>query len=257
MCSHYTALKKASRWRNTFGRGIPVHQTDMWPKCPGVFIRRPPERESGDEAAPEREAAVGRWGLISAMTRAENADNAQKLSTFNALSESAAKSFTFGNAWRGGQRCLIPAEAVFEPDWRSGRAVATQFARADGAPLGIASLWDKWCSPSGEWIESYTMLTINADQPPLFKDYHRPGDEKRMVVILPDGAYGDWLTGAGDIRDFLNHYPTEQLVAEPVMREMVGHIDLPANTTHFPTGAITILACCHGYQYESVSKVLS
>ncbi|CAM3450589.1 hypothetical protein BOSP111201_05560 [Bordetella sputigena] len=41
--------------------------------------------------------------------------------------------------------------------------------------------------------------------------YHRPGDEKRMVVILSPGAYEDWLTGAHDIRDFLVPYPAELL----------------------------------------------
>ncbi|WP_427183604.1 SOS response-associated peptidase [Bordetella bronchialis] len=224
MCSHYSALKKAEQLERYFrARGIPIPKSDMWPRYPGVFVRRPPEWDSGDDAVPEREAVVGRWGLISAMTRADNADKAQKLSTFNARSESAAKSFTFGNAWRRGQRCLIPAENVFEPDWRSGKAVATRFTRTDGAPLGIAGLWDKWRSPAGEWIESFTMLTINADQHPLFKDYHRPGDEKRMVVILPDGAYGDWLAGTGDIRDFLQPYPADQLVAEPVVKTAVAN----------------------------------
>lgn len=224
MCSHYSALKKAEQLERYFrARGIPIPKSDMWPRYPGVFVRRPPEWDSGDDAVPEREAVVGRWGLISAMTRADNADKAQKLSTFNARSESAAKSFTFGNAWRRGQRCLIPAENVLEPDWRSGKAVATRFTRTDGAPLGIAGLWDKWRSPAGEWIESFTMLTINADQHPLFKDYHRPGDEKRMVVILPDGAYGDWLAGTGDIRDFLQPYPADQLVAEPVVKTAVAN----------------------------------
>ncbi|ARP90342.1 DUF159 family protein [Bordetella genomosp. 9] len=224
MCSHYTALKKAEQMEKYFrARGIPIPKSDMWPRYPGVFVRRPAEWESGDEAVPEREAVIGRWGLISAATRAENAAKAQKLSTFNVRSESAAKSFTFGNAWRRAQHCIIPAEAVFEPDWRSGKAVATRFTRADGAPMGIAGLWDKWRSPTGEWVESYTMLTINADQHPLFKHYHRPGDEKRMVVILPDGAYGDWLTGAGDIRDFLQPYPADQLVAEPVVKTAVAN----------------------------------
>jgi putative SOS response-associated peptidase YedK len=223
VCSHYTALKKAEQMERYFrARGIPIPKSDMWPRYPGVFVRRPAEWESGDEAVPEREAVVGRWGLISAMTRPEKAKDAQKLSTFNARSESAAKSFTFGNAWRRAQHCIIPADAVFEPDWRSGKAVATRFTRADGAPLGIAGLWDKWRSPTGEWVESYTMLTINADQHPLFKDYHRPGDEKRMVVILPDGAYGHWLTAsAADTMDFLNPYPAEQLVAEPVVKTAV------------------------------------
>jgi putative SOS response-associated peptidase YedK len=219
MCSHYTALKKAEQMERYFrARGIPIPKTDMWPRYQGPFVRRPPEWDSGDEAVPEREAVIGRWGLISALTKAEGADKAQKLSTFNARSETAAKSFTFGNAWRRGQRCIVPAEDVFEPDWRSGKAVPTRFRHVDGSPLGIAGLWDKWRSSAGEWVESFTMLTINADNDPLFKHYHRPGDEKRMVVILSPGAYADWLTGAGDIRDFLNPYPAELLVAEPAVK---------------------------------------
>lgn len=42
------------------------------------------------------------------------------------------------------------------------------------------------------------MLTINADACPLFRDYHEAGKEKRMVVILPEGAYGEWLTASAD-----------------------------------------------------------
>jgi putative SOS response-associated peptidase YedK len=223
VCSHYTALKKAEQMERYFrARGIPIPKSDMWPRYPGVFVRRPAEWDSGDEAVPEREAVIGRWSLISALTRPEKAKDAQKLSTFNARSESAAKSFTFGNAWRRAQHCIIPADAVFEPDWRSGKAVATRFTRADGAPLGIAGLWDRWRSPTGEWVESYTMLTINADQHPLFKDYHRPGDEKRMVVILPEGSYEDWLiAGAEETWDFLNPYPADQLVAVPVVKTAI------------------------------------
>jgi putative SOS response-associated peptidase YedK len=43
-----------------------------------------------------------------------------------------------------------------------------------------------------------------------------------MVVILPDGTYGDWLTaGAADTMDFLKPYPAERLVAEPVIKTAV------------------------------------
>lgn len=40
------------------------------------------------------------------------------------------------------------------------------------------------------------MLTINADQRPLFKGYHRPNDEKRIVVILPEAHTGICLLQA-------------------------------------------------------------
>jgi putative SOS response-associated peptidase YedK len=63
------------------------------------------------------ESVLGRWGLVAWATK-EPAKQL-KLSTFNARAESAATSFTFGGAWRRGQRRIIPAEAIYEPDWRS------------------------------------------------------------------------------------------------------------------------------------------
>jgi putative SOS response-associated peptidase YedK len=220
MCSHYQTLKDAELLLTKFGvRKISpaIVKYDMWPRYEGVFVRRPVEHDADDDAVPEREPVVGRWGLISAMTKADGLDKAGKLSTFNARSETAAKSFTFSNAWRRGQHCIIPADAIFEPDWRSGAAVPTRFARADGAPLGIAGLWDRWRDSAGQLQESYTMLTINADDDPLFRDYHQPGKEKRMVVILPEGAYDDWLTAAAEAsREFLLPFPSDKLIATPM-----------------------------------------
>ncbi|EGH18803.1 hypothetical protein Pgy4_38171, partial [Pseudomonas savastanoi pv. glycinea str. race 4] len=45
---------------------------------------------------------------------------------------------SFRHAWRHAQHCIIPEVAIYEPDWRSGKAVATRIARADGELLGIA-----------------------------------------------------------------------------------------------------------------------
>ena len=89
---------------------------------------------------------------------------------------------------------------AYEPDWRSGQHVPTRIARSDGQPLGITGLWQPWKSPEGNWIQSFTMLTINADSHPIFNQLHRPDpkrtpdkQDKRMVVILPEEAYGAWL----------------------------------------------------------------
>lgn len=221
MCSHYQAVKAAELLAKRFPGVVwptgDFGKTDMWPKYAGLFIRRPPEHDAGDEAVPEREALTGRWGLVSALTKAEGADKALKLSTFNARSETAAKSFTFGNAWRKAQHCIIPAEAFYEPDWRSGKAVPTRFTAADGEPMGIAGLWDRWRSATGEVVESFTMLTINADSHELLRDYHRPNNEKRMIVVLPAGAFDAWLTaGPGETKDFMLAYPTTALNATPL-----------------------------------------
>ena len=59
--------------------------------------------------------------------------------------------------------------------------------------MGIAGLWSSWQSPAGEFVLSFTMLTINAQDHSLMQRFHKPDDEKRMVVILPTQRYHDWL----------------------------------------------------------------
>lgn len=229
MCSHYQTLKDAELLLKKFGvrdKPATLGQYDMWPRYQGVFVRRPVEHDAGDDAVPDREAVVGRWGLISSMTKAEGLKDAGKLSTFNARDDRVKSAFTFRGAWHRAQHCIIPAEAIFEPDWRavdaglSKKSVATRFTRADGEPMGIAGLWDRWHDAAGQLQESYTMLTINADEHPLFKHYHQSGKEKRMVVILPEGAYGDWLTApAQESWDFLVPFPADRLIATPMPNE--------------------------------------
>lgn len=164
----------------------------------------------GDDAVPEREALSGVFGLVPHWSK----DTAIGKRTYNARSETVAEKPSFRDAWRRAQHCIIPAEAIYEPDWRSGRAVPTRIARSDGEPMGIAGLWAAWRAPSGEIVHSYTMLTINADEHPLMRQFHKPGDEKRMVVVLPESRYGAWLAAdATHARDFLVQYPAELLQA--------------------------------------------
>ncbi|RCW68063.1 hypothetical protein [Pseudorhodoferax soli] len=54
------------------------------------------------------------------------------------------------------------------------------------------------------------MLTVNADNHALMKNFHKPDDEKRMVVILHDA----WLDAPPErSMDFMQQYPAEMLVA--------------------------------------------
>lgn len=81
--------------------------------------------------------------------------------------------------------------------------------------MAIAGLWDEWRSPAGELIHSFSMLTVNADNHSLMNQFHKPQDEKRSVVILPNGSITDWLrAGAADSMDFMRLYPAEKLAAE-------------------------------------------
>lgn len=91
---------------------------------------------------------------------------------------------SFRDAWKQSQHCIIPADAIFKPDWRSGRAVPTRTVRADGESMGIAGLWSAWQSPQGERVHSFIMLTINAAQHPLMRLFHKPADDLVLMNQL-------------------------------------------------------------------------
>ena len=210
MCSHYQALKERDRYWRLFGVEPPADpgRADLWPGYQGSFIRCHPHADVGDEAVPPREGLPGLFGLVPHWAK----DTTITRHTYNARSETVAEKPSFREAWKNAQHCIIPAEAFFEPDWRSGKAVPTRIARADGEPMGIAGLWSAWKSPQGERVHSYTMLTINADAHALLRLFHKPGDEKRMVVILPPQRYQDWLQApAAHSMDFMQPYPAELL----------------------------------------------
>jgi putative SOS response-associated peptidase YedK len=104
------------------------------------------------------------------------------------------------------------AEAFYEPDWRSGRAVPTRIARADGKPMGIAGIWTGWRAPDGSILRSMSMLTVNAAEHSLVRNFHRPEDEKRMVVVLDEEDFDRWLEPhLASPETLLKCYPPERL----------------------------------------------
>lgn len=134
--------------------------------------------------------------------------------TYNSRSETTAEKPSFRNAWKREQFCIIPVSTIYEPCYETGKAVQWGIKGVDGAPMGVAGIWDvKHGEPD---LVSFSMLTINADGDPLMQRFHKPEDEKRMVVILRPEQYEDWLYCRIDAApEFLQRYPTEQLIAHP------------------------------------------
>jgi putative SOS response-associated peptidase YedK len=137
--------------------------------------------------------------------------------TMNARAESIGEKRSYSGAWKKLQLCLIPCSAFYEPNYETGKPVRWSIASADGAPFAIAGLWRAWDEPEGGQSLSFTMLTVNANDHPLMKRFHRPGDEKRSVVVLRPEEYGDWLGSrtTDEARSFLNLFPSDEMAAAP------------------------------------------
>lgn len=73
------------------------------------------------------------------------------------------------------------------------------------------------------------MLTINADGHPLMQHFHKPDDEKRMVMILDPDQYQGWLGGSlVSEEDVCRQYPAELLVAQPDPMQPRSRAKVPA-----------------------------
>lgn len=220
MCSHYESVKNRDALKSHFRLdAIPVSEkVEMWPGYFGAFVRKHESAKISDSTGSERELLLGSFGLIPHWAK----DTKIARNTYNARSETVAEKSSFRDSWRASRHCIIPADAIYEPDWRSGKAIATRISRVDDQPMGIAGLWSAWKSPTGDIIHSYTMLTINADTHPLMNMFHKPTDEKRMVVILRDDQYSDWLNAnQNESRGFLMEYPADLLTAESTQSALI------------------------------------
>jgi putative SOS response-associated peptidase YedK len=148
-----------------------------------------------------------RWGLIPYWCM----DPAGGRKPINAKCETVRDLPTFRDAYRK-RRCIVPVDGFFE--WRAikGQKAKQPYAIAmkDGAPFGIAGIWENWKEPaSGEWIRTFAIITTDANE--LVADIH-----DRMPVILAPAIYARWLGEEPDPRDVMRPFPAALMRMWPI-----------------------------------------
>ena len=206
MCINFTPIRKAPWVTAQFGVELPAapYPVETYPGYTAPLVIQ--SHTSGRVAC-----GLARFGLIPAWAK----DDKISRHTYNARSETVAEKPCFRDAWQRAQRCIIPIESFYEPDWRSGKAVPVRIAHAEGAPLGIAGLWSSWKDDAGELLHSFAMLTVEARKHPLINELHKVTDEKRMLLVLPPEHYDEWLFAAPkDSNKLLRHWPVELAITQ-------------------------------------------
>jgi putative SOS response-associated peptidase YedK len=155
-----------------------------------------------------RSLVLMRWGLIPSW--AKEAKIGYRM--INARAETVAEKPAFRAAF-GRRRCLVAADGFYE--WRTeGRAKQPyRITLEDGGPFAFAGLWERWRSPEGEIIESFTIVVTEANQ-------HLRPIHDRMPVILDPADHDAWLDVAAELPDralaLLKPFPGERLSIYPV-----------------------------------------
>lgn len=140
---------------------------------------------------------VGQWGLIptKSLSRRPLSLDGSPISTEKAFRETLGSDSVFGPSWQTGRRCLVPVSSWIENySGLSGRGINWMFRRTDGRPAMLAGLYSEWCDPvSGEKVPNYTVITQDAGAHPVLSLMHRPGREKRCVVVLEQQDWDAWM----------------------------------------------------------------
>ena len=178
--------------------------SETWKDYPAPIIRA-----TADGA---REACLATYGMVP---RKLIPAGVKVFDTMNARAETIGERRSFSGPWRKAQLCAVPMSCFYEPGYESGKAERFGIGMRDDSLFNVAGLWREWSLPEGGSATSFTQLTINADDHPLMSRFHKPGDEKRSLVIIPDGELDAWLNCRDPelARSFLRAYPAESMKA--------------------------------------------
>ncbi|MCM2272899.1 MAG: SOS response-associated peptidase [candidate division Zixibacteria bacterium] len=130
-----------------------------------------------------RTLTMMRWGLVPFWAKDESIGN--KL--INARSETLAEKPSFKRSLER-KRCIVPADGFYE--WKKSTDGKTRtpmrIVVGQGDLFGFAGLWDRWKSPDGGSVESYTIITTEPNK--FVSSIHN-----RMPVILSRDTEAQWL----------------------------------------------------------------
>jgi putative SOS response-associated peptidase YedK len=134
-----------------------------------------------------RHFTLMRWGFLPAFVK----DPETFSLIIHARAETLIERASFRAAVRR-RRCLVIADSFYEWLRGSNPAAARAFLirRTDGAPMGIAGLYETWSEASGSEIDTSCIITTPANQTvaPL---------NDRMPAIIDPGDFQFWLDNDG------------------------------------------------------------
>lgn len=206
MCGRYSLTHTAEEIASRFDVTAPAEYAPRYNVAPTQVM--PVVRADGDR----RQLARLRWGLVPFWAKDRTIGNRM----INARSETASEKPAFRAAFRR-RRCLVPADSFYEWVEHEGKKWPIRIS-FDGGELGaFAGLWERWSSPDGEVVESYTILTTDAD--PVLSELH-----DRMPLWAPEQFWQQWLFEDDDAEEVLElmreDFPAESVGYEPVSREL-------------------------------------
>ena len=159
-----------------------------------------------------RSLSMFKWGLVPSWAKDPKIGSRM----INARAETAHEKPSFRSAFRR-RRCLIPADGYYEWLRQGKRKTPMYIQHAQRNIFAFAGLWESWKDPQGDWLNTCTILTAEANA--RIQPIHH-----RMAVIVEPADYNLWLAPRelepGEWQPLLAGPRPEQLTYHPVSTQV-------------------------------------
>lgn len=205
MCGRYVLCGASSRYREHFDAVESFDFGARYNIAPSSVV---PVIQQGADGT--RRFVLAKWGLVPSWVK----DPKTLHHPINAVAETAASKPMFREAFRR-SRILVPADAFYEWKATGGQKTPFLIRLRDQSPFGMAGLLERWRTPAGEELVTFTILTVEANA--LVKSIHH-----RMPAIVKPEDFGVWLDS--EMRDVerlqsvLTPYPDSLMEAYEIGR---------------------------------------
>ena len=192
MCGRYTIHESIDDLMDRFNAeagvaGFPPRYNVAPTESAPIVINATKDKETG--VSPGRVIEMCRWGLVPSWAK----DTSGGARLINARGEELTEKPTFRTPLAS-RRCVVPVSGFYEWKQAGERRKKSDPPRQpmyvrpkDGHVFGLAGLWDLWRQPDGQWLKSYTIITVPANE--LLSEIH-----ERMPAILTPSDIDLWMS---------------------------------------------------------------
>lgn len=200
MCGRFTLRANIKVVADLFNMPEPPAQEPRYNNAPSQMVLA----LRGAGGGKSKEWALLNWGLVPSWAD----DPKIGYPMANARAETVATKPSFRSAYKS-RRCIIPADGYYE--WQVTGAKQKQpyfFHRPHDELFAFAALWEHWQGDEGALLETFCLLTTNANE--MAARVH-----DRMPMILTGKAVklwlGHWLMDLKPLADLLKPAPVKLL----------------------------------------------
>lgn len=172
---------------------------------------------------------VATWGLVPHWVEDDEALKKIWNNTLNARGETIFQKPSFRDA-AAKSRCIIYVNGFYEHHHFEKKTYPHFIYRKDKEPIALAGLWTEWKNDRGGIMNTFTIVTTEANS--MMAEIHNNPKLKgpRMPLILSEEDEDNWLNnGKEAVKEIIKPFPEDKLTSHTVAKlrgkEYAGNVE--------------------------------